>query len=204
MRSPSEARSARQPAQRDLIRHPPRGGSADATFPVRGEGFAGANRRATKGRPYGCGTKRRSVPTSPVQGEVSPGVSRKPGDGGVVPSSVGDPIGGRPQGRSEAEGTPPARGRTWARIRRAGFCLPPAGGRWRAAPDEVPERSEVCPSTGAKRPHPSSASRGIGGCHLPRARGRLCGRESAGDQRSPLRVRDETAERSNLPCARGG
>ena len=62
-------------------------------------------------------------------------------------------------------------------FRQGGLGLPRA-----PAPTAKTER-------GARRPHPSSASREIGGCHLPRARGRLL----AGDSRQPLRRRRNAA-----------
>ena len=71
--------------------------------------------------PYGGG-RASACYTSPLQGEVSPGGSRKPGDGGVVPYSAGE---GRPYGggrglgaeRRAAEGVGPySAGRTSPRI----------------------------------------------------------------------------------------
>ena len=54
---------------RDLIRHPPRGGSADATFPVRGEGFGGDWGGALIGR---GGEKCATSPPSRRSREIAP------------------------------------------------------------------------------------------------------------------------------------
>ena len=79
-------RRRRNAAHGDLIRHPPRGRSADATFPVRGEG----SWQATAGRPNGEDGTRRSETSS---------VIRLAGDRRMPPSPcAGKAFGGRPQG----------------------------------------------------------------------------------------------------------
>ena len=127
-----------------LFRHPPRGGSADATFPRWGKERAAADSPDVAAW-FWCCCRNAGTPPPTLRccGFVEAWVSSK------APSPIPSPSGGgcRPQRRQERENV-------------AG----PRCGNDRSRGD----MRMISPlASGQVLPLPSSASRGIGGCHLP-------------------------------------